>query len=255
MPGIGSAVDVAAAGSDALGRLGQLRVVDRRTSPTRALDQDQAAHPIRGFAGSHVAIGGPPRRRDRRQAAATRRCGCSTPPTRTIRASSASCRARSRPTGFLDVALNGNGTRAAIATGGSADLGGRPDRPVRRRPMAGSFDTAGTAFGVALNSIRLARLRRRRRRRAEGDLSLATRPLRPRSAASTMSGIQRDIAVQGNVAYLADQMGRLVTVDVASANAPGPARRADDRPLHLQRGRRGHARRSRTAPTRSPTST
>ena len=33
-------------------------------------------------------------------------------------------------------------------------------------------------------------------------------------------GIQRDIAVQGSIAYVADQMGRLVTVDVATPSAP-----------------------------------
>ena len=35
-----------------------------------------------------------------------------------------------------------------------------------------------------------------------------------------ISGIQRDVVVQGGIAYLADQMGRLVTVDVATPSAP-----------------------------------
>jgi hypothetical protein len=35
-----------------------------------------------------------------------------------------------------------------------------------------------------------------------------------------ITGIVRDVALQGNVAYLADQMGRLVTVDVSTPSGP-----------------------------------
>src|SRR6185295_5353396 len=81
------------------------------------------------------------------------------------------------------------------------------------------FDTAGIAFGVALNDTgSLAYV-------ADGTgglkiLSLANLAAPTQVGALAIGGIARDIALQGNVAYLADQSGRLVTVNVSTPSAP-----------------------------------
>jgi hypothetical protein len=90
-----------------------------------------------------------------------------------------------------------------------------PAAPVRR----GVYDTAGTAFAVALDDAGgLAYV-------ADGSgglkvVSLANLAAPTLVGSVAITGIVRDIALQGNVAYLADQMGRLVTVDVGTPSAP-----------------------------------
>jgi len=120
--------------------------------------------------------------------------------------------------GFLGVAMNGTGTEAVAAMGVDGiwviDLS-TPAVPVVR----GTYDTSGWAQAVVLNSTAtLAYV-------ADGlqgfkILSLSN-PSAPTLVGSlSFSANLRDVAVAGSVAYLVNQNGQLITVNVSTPSAP-----------------------------------
>lgn len=85
--------------------------------------------------------------------------------------------------------------------------------------IAGRFDTAGWALGVALDATGM------RAYVADGNGGLKildlTNPSLPSQIGSlALSGTQRDVAVAGNTVYLANQGGTLRVVDVSNPAAP-----------------------------------
>jgi hypothetical protein len=123
---------------------------------------------------------------------------------------------QSLTTGFQDVALDSTGTRAVAAMGTAGvwviDLA----NPAAPR-VVGSYDTPGTAWGVALAGT-VAYV-------ADGSSGLRvlslTNPSQPALLGTlSLSGVMRDIAVSGSTAYLANQQGGIRVVNVADPRAP-----------------------------------
>ena len=120
-------------------------------------------------------------------------------------------------TGFLDVTVDAAGTRAVFAMGtagiGVLDLT-NPAAPIV--PLGGF---GGTAYGVALDGTASVVYV------ADGSggikvISLAN-PYSPTLVGGlAMPGIQRGIALSGKTVYVADNLARLVTVDVTDPTAP-----------------------------------
>lgn len=83
--------------------------------------------------------------------------------------------------------------------------------------LAGSYDTPGTAYGVAVDGS-LAYVAD-----GTGDLQVIdiSDPGDPRFVASkSLSGLMRGVALLGDFAYLADQQGGLKVVDITDPTAP-----------------------------------
>lgn len=119
-------------------------------------------------------------------------------------------------TGFQGIAIDASGSWALGAMGHDGlwvfDIR-NPDAP----SIAGTYDTPGTAFGIAVRDSHALLAD------GTGDLQVVSfaNPAQPTLAGSlSFSGVARDLVLVNDRAYIADQQGGFKVVDVSSPTAP-----------------------------------
>ncbi len=120
--------------------------------------------------------------------------------------------------GFLDLAMNAQGTRAVAAMGGDGlwVLGVAENGDLS---LLGSYDTPGWAYGVELSAAGT----RAYVAAGFGGLQILdlTNPSRPSFLGSKSVGANAlDVAVDGDVVYLASQSGTMRVLDVSDPSTP-----------------------------------